>query len=236
VKRRKPLTTIREITDPQDKAVNEAYTILSRTFHRGERVARRDWIGSLSERSGKLLTDVAWHLIVAEQHGHVVGLTSGSYLGNVNVGVIGYLAAKPETRSLGIGTRLRARLRKAFANDAERIAGGPLKAIIGEVSAENPWLRSLARRPEVLVLDFPYYQPKLYDDDLPSPFVLYYESMLGTRERIPTAELRQLLYTVWRRVYRVSRPLGRPAFRAMLRSLERRRTVGRRTLPPPAPR
>ena len=165
---------------------------------------------------------------VAEEEGRVVGLASGTYLGNVNLGVIGYLAADRTTRSRGVGTRLRGHLRRRFARDAKRITGGPLEGIIGEVSADNPWLRALARRPEVLVLDFQYYQPRLYDDDEPSPFVLYYECLTRVRDRIPVKELRRILYTIWRRIYRVSRPVDRRAFRAMLRALENRRTIGRR--------
>jgi len=42
-------------------------------------------------------------------------------------------------------------------------SGKPLAAILGEVTADNPWLRALARRPGVLVLDFPYFQPKLVE-------------------------------------------------------------------------
>lgn len=221
-------TSIREVRDPDDPALKEAYAILSRTFHRGERVALRDWVDSINEKALQLQTDVVWHLLVAEEEGRVIGLASGTYLGNVNLGVIGYLAADQGTRSRGIGTRLRVALRRHFARDATRIARQPLEGIIGEVSASNPWLRSLARRPEVLVLDFMYYQPRLYDDDEPSPFVLYYESLTRIRDRLPVKELRRILYTIWRRIYRVSRPVDRRAFRAMLRTLESRRSVGRR--------
>lgn len=226
------VTTIREIVDPGDPALRPAYALLTRTFHRSERVALREWIGSLRERASGLTSDVAWHLLVAEHRGKVVGLASGTYLGNVNLGVIGYLAMSPAVRSKGIGTRLRARLRQRFARDAERLAGRPLAAIIGEVSETNPWLRTLSGRPAVLVLDFPYYQPRLSDDDDPSPFLLYYESMGAPRTRLAVGELKRILYTVWRRIYRVSRPLDRPAFRLMLRSLNGRRTVGRRRLLP----
>jgi len=223
-----PTTTIREIVTADDPALRPAYDLLSRTFHRGERVALRDWIDSLGEKSSGLLTDVVWHLFVAEERGTVVGLASGTYLGNINLGVIGYLASDQSLRSRGVGTKLRGRLRRAFATDARRIARKPLEGVIGEVSADNPWLRALARRPEVLVLDFQYYQPRLYDDDEPSPFVLYYESLTRIRSRMGVKELRRILYTVWRRIYRVSRPMDRRAFRAMLRTLQDRTTIGRR--------
>ena len=222
----RPTTTVREVRDPNDPAVRQAYALLRKSFDRTERVPMRDWIGSLREKKEALLTDLVWHLVVVEQEGRVVGFTSGTYLGNVNVGAIGYLAIAEGVRAQGIGTRLRGRLRQLFHRDARRILGVPLDAIVGEVSLHNPWLRTLARRPGVILLDFPYHPPGLRDDDEPSRFVLYYEGLSRRRARLPVAELRRLLYALWRRGYRISRPLDRPAFRAMLRSLEGRRTIG----------
>lgn len=224
--RRKPIR-IREVTDPRDTALVGAYRLLCRTFPPGERVDKREWVGSLRENAEQVLSDLAWHLIIAEDsEGSVLGLVSGTYLGNVNVGVIGYLAIAPESRSAGLGSRLRARLRGACERDALRIAGRPLAAIIGEVSPDNPWLRTLRTREGVIVLDLPYFQPRLRESDVPSPFALYYESRGRQRKRIPVPELRRILYAIWRRIYRIPRPLDRPAFRAMMRALQGRRTVG----------
>ncbi|MEO5590119.1 MAG: hypothetical protein ABIS03_11080 [Gemmatimonadaceae bacterium] len=219
-------TSIRQIVDPLDPALSDAYALLAQSFAREERVLLSDWKGSLSETSQGLLTDVAWHLLVAEQEGQVVGIASGMYLGNVNVGVIGYLAIPQLVRANGLGTRLRRRLRALFSRDALRISKKPLDAIMGEVSPANRWLRTLASREGVIVLDFPYFQPRLYDGDEASPFVLYYEPLSRQRRRIPASELRRLLFTIWRRIYRVPRPLERPAFRAMMKALHNRRTIG----------
>jgi hypothetical protein len=41
---------------------------------------------------------------------------------------------------------------------------------------------------------------------------------------------------MWRRPYRIARPLSRPLFRRMLKALEGRRTIGQRPLPSPARR
>lgn len=228
--------TIREVRDPRDPAIRQAYALLARTFPRGERVDLREWTGTLRERALGLLTDLHWHLVVAERGGRVVGIASGNYLGSLNLGVIGYLAIADDVRGHGAGTRLRERLRRAFAADARHVTGRPLAAIVGEVSARNPWLRHLAARRDVLVLDFRYYQPRLRDGDAATPFRFYYQALTRHRARLPTAELRRILYAIWRRVYRIQRPLDQPAFRAMLRSLARRAAVGAATLPPPRPR
>ncbi|HEX9565341.1 MAG TPA: GNAT family N-acetyltransferase [Gemmatimonadaceae bacterium] len=229
-KPRDGILTVREITAPDDVALRPAYALLRKTFPPTERVPIHEWRDTLREREAGLWTDLAWHLFVAERNGKVLGLASGTYVGNVNLGVIGYLAASPEARGLGTGTRLRVHLRAAFQRDAKRLTGESLAGILGEVSKTNPWLAHLSRNPRVLILDLEYFQPRLYPSDEPSPFVLYYESTDGPRRSIPVSELKRILYAVWRRVYRVRRPLERPAFRAMLRSLQGRRTVGRRPL------
>jgi hypothetical protein len=228
---------IREITDPRDPALSKAYRLLSRTFEPGERVDRREWVGSLREGADGLLSDLAWHLIIAEDsRKDVIGLASGTYLGNVNVGVIGYLVITPEVRALGLGSRLRNRLRRAFMRDAARVTGGALKAVVGEVSPSNPWLGKLAARDGVLLLDLRYHQPSLRANDPPSPFTLYYESLGRPRSRIAVSELRRILFAIWRRIYRIARPLDRPAFRAMMRALDGRRTIGAPARPSPSAR
>ena len=221
---------IREITDVQDPALKAAYALLTRSFHLDERVELGEWKSSLKEQADGLITDMVWHLLVAERDGRVIGLNSGTFIGSINLGMIGYLAIDDDARSLGLGTRLRNRLRRLFTKDALRVSGKPLGGILGEVSERNPWLRTLARRPNVLALDFAYFQPSLASGDAPTPFVLYWEQLDHVRQRIPVRELRQVLYAIWRRAYRISRPLECVAFRAMMRALKDRRTIGRRTL------
>lgn len=217
---------IREITSPDDPLLRDAYRLLRSTFHKSERVLLSEWKATLRERTRGVWTDFAWHLFIAERNHRVVGLATGTYLGNVNVAVIGYLAIDRSTRAAGLGTRLRTRLRSAFLRDARHLINRELEAVVGEVSETNPWLAALARRPRVLVLNIPYFQPRLYAEDKPSPFVLYYESISRPRRWLAASELRRILYAIWRRAYRISRPLERPAFRRMLATLEGRRRVG----------
>jgi hypothetical protein len=226
-----PRTTIREVTDPADPAVSDAYALLTKMFHRGERVARQDWTSTMREQAQGLHTDVFWHLLVAEHENEVIGFASGTFIGNVNLGVIGYLAISPLARASGLGSRLRATLKRRFMRDARRHNNRELDGLVGEVSHGNPWLRVLNRKPGVLLLDLAYYQPKLREDDEPSPFVLYYEAVGRPVKSFKVAELRRILYAMWRRAYRIGRPLDRPAFRRMLTSLSRRRTIGRLKLP-----
>lgn len=214
------------MVDPSDSGISSGHRLLRRIFPSTELVSVVEWRQSLREREAGLWTDVAWHLVVAEAGGEVIGVATGTYLGNVNTGVIGYLAVSRADRHHGLGPRLRARLRNLFQRDARQIGARPLQAVVGEVRRDNPWLRTLARRPRVLVLDFNYLQPGLRPDAHPEPLVCYYESLDRVRRRMPASMLRRLLYTVWRRVYRIARPMSDPAFRRMLRELSGRRWIG----------
>ncbi len=231
----RPRVKIREIVRPGDPAVARAHQMLRRYFHSGEVVDRTEWEHSLRERQASLWTDIRWHLVVAEIDSRVVGLATGNYLGNVNHGLVGYLVVTPQARGLMIGPRLRDRLRALFARDAMQIRGEPLEAIVGEVRLDNPWLRSLTRHHMALPLAFSYLQPRLRRGGRVIPLVLYYETFDRPRSRLSSRFLKKLLYTVWRRIYRISRPLQHAAFRRMLRELDRKTYIGRLELPEPKP-
>jgi len=223
---------IREVVAIDDPSFDRAYRLLRGVFPRSELMPRREWNYAMRERSLGLYTDQNWHVLVAERGTELIGVASGSYVGNVNVGVIGYIAVNPRVRSKGVGLRLRQRLRRAFERDAQRVRRRQLTAIIGEVHINNPWLRRLVRRGRAIALDFPYFQPSLRSRRRPVELVLYYEPLDRPRTSLPATELRRLLYMLWRRAYRIPRPVSRPAFRRMLRALEGRRRIGRRKLPP----
>ncbi|MGH7699955.1 MAG: GNAT family N-acetyltransferase, partial [Gemmatimonadales bacterium] len=213
---------IREVRSEADPGFGGGYRLLRRVFPRAEILPRREWVDVMRERNARVWTDLNWHLLVAEHARTIVGAASGAYLGNVNVGVIGYVAVERRWRSHGVGPALRRHLRVAFEGDARRIRGRPLEALVGEVKATNPWLRHLVLREGAIALDFPYYQPPLAGRGTEVPLVLYYQPLTRPRRAVPAAEVRRLLYTLWRRPYRVAKPLARPAFRRMLRALDGR--------------
>lgn len=219
---------IREIRLPTDRALGRAHGFLRRIFPRAELLPLRDWKETLREREAGLWTDLDWHLFVAERGRRLVGVASGSYVGNVNAGLVGYVAVVREVRGCGIGDRLRRSLRGAIARDAQRIHGVPLASMIGEVHVENRWLAHLVRVKGALALDFPYLQPALHRAARPVELVLYVEPLAVRRRSMSADEVRRLVYTLWRRIYRIDRPLTRPAFRRMLRALPRGAHIGSR--------
>lgn len=228
--------TMREILSTDDAAFRAAHALLRQSFHRGEMLPVADWRNAMRERREGLWTDLNWHLLVAERGGRVIGAASGSYLGNLNVGLIGYIAVTAGARSSGIGPRMRATLLRKFHADARRIGKSGAGAIVGEVREDNPWLRYLVRYEGAIALDFTYFQPSLGGTKEPVPLVMYYQPLSRPRKSLPAAEVRRLLYSMWRRSYRIGRPLERREFRTMLRSLEGRTRIGQRLLPRLQPR
>lgn len=222
-------TRVREILSADDLSFNTAYLLLRREFPHAEMLPVRVWRNAMRERDAGLWTDISWHLIVAERSARIIAAATGSYLGNVNVGFIGYIAVSPAVRTHGLGPRLRRALRRKFETDAHHAGHKRLGAIVGEVRRSNPWLRHLVRE-GAIALDFPYFQPSLDDDNEPVPLVLYYQPLGATKKTLGAAELRRLLYTMWRRMYRIDEPLANPEFRRMLRSLEGRRRIGQTDL------
>ncbi len=234
--RKAPRIRVRAVRDATDPAFDAGYALLRKTFPRTELLPKREWRDLMRERNAGLWTDLAWHFLVAQRGHRTIGAASGTYLGNVNVGVVGYVAVDTRDRSAGVGPRLRGRLRTDFERDARRLGKPGLDAIVGEVAETNPWLSHLVRREGAIALDFPYYQPSLAGARTMVPLVLYYQPVLRSRRWISVPWLRRLLYTLWRRPYRVAKPLSRPAFRRMLRALRGRSRVGQRLLPPPVRR
>lgn len=226
---------IRAIGSASDPAFGVAHAMLRREFHRAEMLPVNDWRNALRERKERLWTDVAWHLLVAERDGRVIAAASGSYLGNVNTAIIGYIAVTPEARSYGLGPRLRRSLVQRFQRDARRVRRAPLEAIVGEVREDNPWLRHLVQRAGAIALDFPYLQPSLSKGGKPVPLVMYYQPLLRPKRSVSAAMLRRLLYSIWRRSYRISTPMAYPEFRRMIKSLSGRRAVGQRPSRPIKP-
>lgn len=223
--------TIREIVDQHDPAFRAAHELLRSSFHRAEMLPMSDWRNAMRERQARLWTDVNWHLLVAERNRVVVAACSGSYLGNFNVGIVGYIAVRTAARSAGLGPRMRRALRRRFEADARLVGHERLHAIVGEVREDNPWLRHLVSREGAVALDFPYFQPSLGGSRKAVPLVLYYQPLDRASSSLSAERVRKLLYTMWRRAYRVPRPLQDPAFRRMLRALAGRRRVGQRRLP-----
>jgi hypothetical protein len=228
-----PEIAIVEVGDERTTLAGEALDLIRSEFPPGERQPLEQIAMEIAEKRLDLLTALDFHLFAAvDPAGHAVAVSSGIYLAGANVGLVTYLAVDAGYRQGKLGRRLRITLIEAFRQDARSIERRDLAAVVGEVRAESPWLRRLVRDRAAIPLDFDYYHP---GEDPTSPgarWVLYRQPEADRRSEFPMKEVRQLLYAVYRRAYRVRWPLGHPGFQAMLEQLEGRATVGERELPP----
>ena len=221
----------REVVGAGDPMFRQAYALLQRAFPPSELVPAADLLRTLREGAAGVWTDLHWHMVIAERGDRTLGVATGTYFGSLNVGTIGYLAIRARSRSAGLGPKLRSRLRRAFEQDARRVGREGVDALIGEVEPDNPWLRRLVRHHHAIPLDLPYFQPPVRPAEPEVPLVLYYQPLRRVRKRVPVAEVRRILYAIWRRGYRIASPLEDARFRRMLRTLNGRRSVGPRALP-----
>jgi ribosomal protein S18 acetylase RimI-like enzyme len=217
---------IRELNDERDPAATQALDLVGETFPRGERQPLHELALELQEKRLQLLVDYDFHLFAGlDEDGAVQGVAVGLYLGGVNAGFVTYLAVRPQCREGGLGRRLRTRLVEAFRDDAKRTGWPELNWVVGEVKKESPWLDRLVRERGAICLDLTYYHPGTGPGRDEGGWILYRQPVGDDRRALPVVEVKRLLYSIWRRAYRVRYPLERDGFVAMLGDLEGRAEV-----------
>ncbi len=216
-----------EVQDERGRLASSALRLIELAFAPEERQPVAQIAMEIEEKRLGLLTSYDFHLFAAiDERDRVLAVASGVYLGGVNSGFVTYLAVRRKARGERLGRRLRTALIDAFRADARLLEWPDLDAVVGEVRLESPWLQRLVRDRAVLPLDLRYYYPGQEPEDDPDHWVLYRQPIADAREELPATDVRQLLYAVWQRGYRVRWPLQRPAFRKMLAQLEGREVVG----------
>lgn len=225
-----PAITIESLDDHRQPGFKEALRLYNRVFPAKEKIERRYFVDLLREKRQGFLFPFNVHFLVARKQGRVVGLATGSYLSVVNLGFVGYLASDPKLKGERIGSRLRARLVTELRRDARATGRTDLEAVMGEIEPDNPWLRYLVRTRGALALDLDYRQPALRDGTAAVPLVLYFEPISGPVRRLSVRRVRSIVYSIFRRVYRVRFPLRDPSLRRVMRSIQGRRWIGSRPL------
>lgn len=216
-----------EIDDEQTRLAEQALELIEAAFPPSERQPIGQIAMEISEKRLGLLTSYDFHLFAAvDAEDRVVGVSSGVYLGGVNTGFITYLAVSKDYRHRQLGRRMRLALIEAFGRDAVALDWESLAAVVGEVRLESPWLARLVRDRRALPLDLTYYHPGLQPGHSEVTWILYREAIGDDREELPTLEVKQLLYAIWRRAYRIRWPLEFPGFIHMLEEIEGRAAVG----------
>lgn len=231
---------ISPVASADDALFCRAFTLYCSLFPPGERIGREYFRNLFEEKRLGLLTPFNFHFLVAHEGERVVGFISGTYLAIANLGFVGYLAVRPSVAGRSVGSRLRHRLVRLAQADALAAGHPGLRGMLGEVEAANPWLERMQRR-GALALDFEYFQPST-DGTAVVPLVLYLQPTSGRKlYSLPASTLRRILYSIYRRLYRIRFPLKQPEFRKMIKQLEGRVRIGGRprssgTEPAPARR
>lgn len=215
-----------EVSDERDPLAGEALGLIVESFPPYDRHSLEDLRSEVAEKRLGLLDPYDFHLLtLLDPEGRPLATATGVYLAGVNAGFVTYLAVRPEQRGRHLGRRVRSGLVDAFRADARRHGRSELAWTVGEVRMESSWLLGLVRHGGAIPFDFTYYHPGMLPGGN-SRYVLYREPFGDRRAEIPAAEVRRVVYAIWRRGYRVRYPLEHPAFAAMMAELDGRETVG----------
>jgi hypothetical protein len=216
-----------EIVDERDALAERALALVHETFAPADRQPISEMMSELAERRLGMFSSYNYHLIAAVNPGEAdpAGAIIGVYLGGVNAGIVLYLAVRKQDRGRRVARLLRPRLIEAFQADARAGGHADIAFVLGEVRAESPWLRRLVRTRGAIPFDLDYYHPGMAPG-AGTRYVLYRQPFGDARTELTVGHTRRILYSIYRRAYRVRYPLQREGFMAMLRQLEGRETVG----------
>jgi GNAT superfamily N-acetyltransferase len=217
-----------EISDERDPRADAALELIEEMFAPRDRHPMGELRSELAERRLGMFSGYNFHLLAAvvEDDERPAGTATGVYLGpGVNAGFVSYLAVRREYRGRRIARLLRPRLVETFRADARRAGRRDLAWVLGEVRASSPWLRRLIRTRGAIPFDLDYYHPGMPPGAV-EPYVLYRQPVADHRRDLPAGLVRRIIYSIYRRAYRVRYPLQRDSFTVMIDQLDGRETVG----------
>ncbi len=216
-----------EIRDERDPLAVQALKLVQEMFAPEDRQSTRALLSEIAESRMELLEGDGFHLITAlSEDGRPMGTIVGVYLMAVNAGFILYLAVRPEYRQRELARTLRRALADAFRSDARKNGRGELAWVVGEIEAESAWLRRLVRERGAIPFDLTYYHPGMTPGAAEKEYILYRDPVGDHRETLPAQLVRQIIYDIYRRGYRLSYPLLHSGFAAMIEELDGRDSVG----------
>jgi len=220
----------RKVLHEADPLFEPAFALYKSAFPPEERMGKTAFVEIMKRKRLGQLSPSNFHLIVAIKEGRVVGMGSGRYIASANIGYVSYLVVDPAHSGQRLGPGIRNHLITSYRHDAELNGYDRLDAVVGEVQADNRWLRILAGRGQVMVLDIDYEQPRLGPDMERVPLVLYYQPLYPMPESLPVQEVVKLVRALYLEVYRMEEPESRPVFQEFLKKLEGRDRIGHRPL------
>lgn len=216
-----------EVRDERDPLARRALQLIAEMFSSNDRQSMGDLLSEVAEARLGLLAGDGFHLLtVLDAGGRPMATAVGVYLTDVNAGFVLYLAVRPAYRSRSLARRLRDRLVECYQGDARRSGRGELAWVLGEVRADSPWLRRLVRERGAIPFDLFYYHPGMWPGEGDPDYVLYREPVGDTRTELPSTLVAHVIFSIYRRAYRLRYPLTHAGFAAMIEELESRDTIG----------
>jgi GNAT superfamily N-acetyltransferase len=221
---RPPRVQVVEITDERDPRFLQAVAIIRDSVQ--EVQPTQDLQSEIEESRRGLRSMSQYHLLVTiSPEGMPLAAAAGAYLRGVNVGYIAYLAVAEQWRRARFGTALRTRLVETFKRDALELEGRELSWVVGEVRRKNRWLQQLVKQGKAVPFDISYFHP-WQSREREGAYVFYRESIADRRTNLPSAEVKTLIYAIWRYAYRIAYPIRSETFRYMLEQLGNRPEIG----------
>lgn len=216
-----------EITDEREPVADAALALIEGAFDPSDRQPMSELRSEIAEKRLDLLSAYDFHLLTAlGEEDRPIGTVAGVYLAGVNAGFISYLTVVEEHRGRHVARQLRRHLVETFRSDARQAGQASLNWVLGEVRADNRWLRGLVRHRGAIPFDLEYFHPGMIPGVPHDHYILYRQPVGDRRAELPVSLVRRILFVIYRRAYRVRYPLEREAFRSMLGQLEGRESVG----------
>jgi len=180
----------------------------------------------------------AYHVVVVDLEGDVVGGAIVDYLAEPNAGVVEFLVVTPAARDQGLGRRLCEHTEALLTTDAQGAGRPALDFVVAEINDPfrvdlagdnlDPFLRARVwggwgyRK-----LDFPYVQPALSEAQQPVRHLMLAIKPLGDTcaDALPTPHLLETLRAYLRWAMRIPHPEANAEYRAMCENLVARERV-----------
>lgn len=222
-----PGDRIVEVLDERTPLATAALEVIVESFPPQDRQSLHQLRTEIGEKRLGLLSDYDFFLFTAiNAEGEAMGSVAGIYLDGINAGFVTYLAVRSRFRGRRLARRLRTALLEACRAAARGLGYGDLAWVVGEVQADNPWLRRLTETRGAIIFDLDYYHPGMLPGAAATRYILYRQPIADARPELPAELVRRILYSIYRRAYRVRYPLDHEAFRFMLQQVEGREIVG----------
>lgn len=193
---------------------------------KGYLTAKRDgWYESLGEKN-------SYHILLGEADGRVVAAAIFDYLACPNVGILEFILVSEELRGRGFGGRVHREVERILGQDAQRAGYVSLDGIVIEMNdpfqvdlaADNvdPFERAkLWGGWDYEVMDFPYVQPALSEEQGPVTYLLLCLRRASPtwNTSIPAPTVAEIVYGYLKWAMRIDEPKRDPVYQTMEKAI-----------------